>query len=83
MTADKLKQYVAFIGGMLGALYLFAQTVGVQFEWLNDASINSFVILLNSLIPLVLIGYGIYKNQYLITPLAKEQEEVLKQEGLK
>lgn len=83
MTADKLKQYVAFIGGMLGALYLFAQTVGVQFEWLNDASINSFVVLLNSLIPLVLIGYGIYKNQYLISKKAKAQEFSLKRNGLK
>lgn len=83
MTADKLKQYIAFIGGMLGALYLFAQTVGVQFEWLNDASINSFVVLLNSLIPLVLIGYGIYKNQYLVTQKAKTQEKVLERNGLK
>ena len=31
MTADKLKQYVAMIGGVLGALLLFIRAVGHEF----------------------------------------------------
>jgi len=83
MTTDKLKQYVAMIGGVLGALLLFLQSLEVDFLWFNNDSISTFTNFLTSLIPLVLVGYGIYKNQYLITNRAKSQEAVLKRSGWK
>ena len=83
MTADKLKQYIAFFGGALSALFLFFKTVDIEFAHFNEMSIEAFVQFLTALIPLILIGYGIYKNQYLVTEKAKQQEDVLKQRGLK
>ena len=83
MSADKLKQYVAMIGGVLGALLLFVRAVGHELSWFNEMTIDAFVVLLTSLIPLVAIFYGIYKNQYLLTPKAKVQEKVLERNGLK
>lgn len=83
MTADKLKQLIAAAGGTLSALYLFFKSMDIEFAHFNEISIEAFIGLLTALIPLVLIGYGIYKNQYLVTKKAKKQEEVLKDEGLK
>ena len=83
MEADKLNQLIAFVGGMLGALLLFLKSIGIDFAWFTDESINTFIHWLTSLVPLVLIGYGIYKNQYLLSEKAKKQEEVLKDRGLK
>jgi predicted transporter len=83
MTADKLKQYVAMIGGILGALLLFIRAVGHEISWFNEMTIEAFLVLLTTLIPLAAVFYGIYKNQYLLSDKAKRQEEVLKDEGLK
>lgn len=83
MTKDKLMQYVAMIGGILGALLLFVRAVGHEISWFNEMTIEAFIVLLTSLIPLVAIFYGIYKNQYVITPKAKLQEKVLQRNGLK
>jgi len=83
MTADKLKQYVAMIGGVLGALLLFIRAVGHEISWFNEMTIEAFLVLLSALIPLVAIFYGIYKNQYLLTQKAKTQEKVLERNGLK
>lgn len=80
---DKLKQWIGLLGGALGALLLFLQAIGVSFEHFNNDTINALVNFLTTLVPLILIGYGIWKNQYLISPKAKEQEEVLIKEGLK
>ncbi|MGE6379890.1 phage holin [Peribacillus muralis] len=80
---DKAKQYVAMIGGALGALLLFFQSLDFQIDWFNESTINSFVNFLTALIPLVFVGYGIYKNQFLLTKAAQKQEEVLKKQGLK
>lgn len=82
MDADKLKQYVALIGGVLGALLLFFQAVNWDLSWFNENSIAAFVTLLTALAPLVAVFYGIYKNQY-FSKKAQKQEEVLKDEGLK
>lgn len=82
MTSDKLKQFVALIGGALGALLLFLQSLGYEFLWFNNDSISKFADFLNSLVPLILIGYGIYKNQY-FGKKAKGQEEFLKRSGWK
>lgn len=83
MTADKLKQYIGFFGGALGALYLFLEALDIKLERFNEVSIEAFVAFLTALIPLILVGYGIWKNQYLVTKKAKEAEDVLKREGLK
>lgn len=80
---DKAKQWIALIGGMLGALVLFLNSVGIDLAWLNADSINSFTGLLTALVPFILVVYGIYKNQYLLSKKAKEQEEVLKNNNLK
>jgi SPP1 family holin len=80
---DKTKQYIAMIGGALGALLLFFQSLGFQVEWFNEHTINSFINVLTALVPLGFALYGVYKNQYLITKKAKKQEEVLKKQGIK
>lgn len=80
---DKLKQYVAMIGGVLGALLLFFRSLNFEVEWFNEITIEAFLALLAAFIPLVLVFYGIWKNQYLVTKKAKQQERVLKQRGLK
>ena len=83
MTADKLKQYVAMVGGVLGALLLFFRSVDREIAWFNEVTIEAFIGVLIAFIPLVLVFYGIYKNQYLVTKKAKAQENVLKRNGLK
>lgn len=83
MNTDKLKQYVAMIGGALGGVLLFLQSIDIEFKHFNEMTIESFTAMLVSFIPLVLVGYGIYKNQYLVTKKAKKQEEELKKRGLK
>ncbi|WP_336866400.1 phage holin [Peribacillus frigoritolerans] len=80
---DKTKQYIAMIGGALGALFLFFQSLGFQVDWFNENTINSFINFLTALVPLGFALYGVYKNQYLLTKKAKKQEVVLKEEGLK
>jgi SPP1 family holin len=80
---DKTKQYVAMIGGALGALLLFFQSLDFQIKWFNENTINSFMNFLTAAIPLAFALYGVYKNQYLVTKKAQEQEEVLKKNGLK
>jgi len=83
MNKDKTKQYIAFVGGALGGILLFLQSLGVELTHFNDNTINAFVTMLESFVPLFLVGYGIYKNQYIITKKAKEQEVDLKMRGLK
>ncbi|WP_340372755.1 phage holin [Peribacillus sp. FSL E2-0218] len=80
---DKTKQYIAMIGGALGALLLFFQSLGFQVEWFNENTINSFINFLTAIVPLMFALYGVYKNQYLLTEKAKKQEGVLKKQGLK
>lgn len=83
MATDKLKQYIAFIGGALGGILLFLKSLGIEFTHFNDDTISAFVTMLESFIPLILIGYGIWKNQYLVTKQARYQEQELKKKGLK
>lgn len=83
MTADKLKQYIGLFGGMLSAILLFLKSIGVSFDWFTNESINSFQQVLISAVPFVLVLYGVWKNSYIVTKKAKEQEKVLKQKGLK
>jgi protein-S-isoprenylcysteine O-methyltransferase Ste14 len=80
---DKIKQFVALIGGFLGALYLALQSVGITAEWFNPDSINAWLEVLNAGIPLLLIAYGIYKNTFVITDKARKQEQELERQGMK
>lgn len=83
MTADKLKQYMGLFGGLLGAILLFLQSLGVTFAHFNNDTIDAFMNVLESLVPFILVGYGVWKNSYIITSRAKEQETQLKKKGLK
>lgn len=83
MTVDKLKQYIGFIGGALGGILLFLQALGIDLVHFNSDSINAFTEMLLTFVPLILIGYGVWKNQYIITAKAKKQEHELKRKGLK
>ena len=80
---DKLKQYVGFVGGALGGILLFLQSLGVELVHFNNESIDAFTGMLLTFVPLILVGYGIWKNQYIVTDKAREQERELKQKGLK
>jgi hypothetical protein len=42
MRADKLKQYIGFIGGALGGIFLFLQALGIELVHFNDDSISAF-----------------------------------------
>lgn len=83
MNTDKLKQYIGFIGGALGGILLFLQSLGVELTHFNNDSIQAFTDMLLTFVPLILIGYGVWKNQYLVTDKAKKQENELKKKGLK
>ncbi|WP_397537808.1 phage holin [Rummeliibacillus pycnus] len=83
MTADKLKQCIALFGGMLSAIFLFLQSIGVTFKWFTQESINAFNQVLVTAVPFFFVMYGVWKNSYIVTTKAKEQEKLLKEKGLK
>ena len=83
MTTDKIKQWIAMIGGALGGVLLFLRSLEIEIKHFNELTIETFTTMLISFVPLILIGYGIYKNQYLVTKKAKVQEDELKKKGLK
>lgn len=83
MTTDKLKQYIGLFGGWLSAILLFLGTLNVKFEWFNQESINAFVVVLIASVPFILVIYGVWKNTYLVRKKAREQERMLKRQGLK
>ena len=83
MNLDKVKQLVALWGGFLGTVVLFLKSLNVEVSWLNETTIASSSAVLVSLAAFVIAAYGVYKNTYVVTKKAKEQEEVLKKEGLK
>lgn len=83
MNADKIKQYIALFGGLLSTIYLFLDSIGVAPKWFTPKVINSFTDMLLAAVPFILIGYGVWKNSYIVTKKAKEQEKCLKDKGLK
>ncbi|MCM3316705.1 PTS mannose transporter subunit IID [Rummeliibacillus stabekisii] len=83
MTKDKLKEYFALFGGWLSTILLLLQTLGLYFDWFNPESIDAFVAVLMASIPFIIAAYGIYKNTYVVTKVAKIQENELKEKGLK
>lgn len=83
MTTEKLKQYIALFGGWLGAVLLFLQALDINFKHFNEDTINAFIGVLTASIPFILVAYGVYKNSYLLSKKAKEQEKELEKKGLK
>lgn len=83
MTTDKLKLYIALFGGLHSAILLFLRSLGINFTWFTDDTINAIVEVLLNAVPFVLVIYGVYKNTYIVTKKAKEQEKTLKEVGLK
>ncbi|MGG0657455.1 phage holin [Rummeliibacillus pycnus] len=83
MTADKFKQCIALFGGMLSAILLFLQSIGVTSNWFNKESVDAFNQMLISAVPFILVVYGVWKNSYIVTKKAKKQEQLLKEKGLK
>lgn len=83
MSTDKIKQYIATIGGMLGLLYLALQSSGIEIEYLTPEHVQPWINFLMVFVPLLFAAYGQYKNTYLIRKKAKNQEKVLKEKGLK
>jgi len=83
MKKDKTKQFIALIGGFLGALYMALNASGISAEWINPQKVDAWVNVLNTGIPVALTFYGVYKNTFVVTKKAKEQEEVLKDLNMK
>lgn len=83
MKKDKTKQFIALVGGFLGALYMALNVSGISAEWINPQKVDAWVNVLNTGIPVVLTFYGVYKNTFVVTKKAKEQEEVLKDLNMK
>ncbi|MFC6402981.1 phage holin [Mammaliicoccus sciuri] len=83
MNNDKLKQCIAMFGGFIGALYLALNASGISAEWINPEKVDLWLNVLNAGLPFVLVAYGVYKNTYLVTTKAKEQEQTLKDLDMK
>ena len=83
MDKDKILQWIGFLGGALGGVLFFLQSLGLELTHFNDQTIDGFVTMLESFVPLILVGYGIWKNQYIVSGKAKVQENELKKRGLK
>lgn len=81
--SDKLKQYIALFGGLLSAVLLFLQTLGLVFNWFNQDSIDAFINVLLAAVPFIVVMYGVYKNSYIVTKQSKAQEKELQKKGLK
>ncbi|GGI30977.1 PTS mannose transporter subunit IID [Staphylococcus chromogenes] len=80
---DKVKQFIALIGGFLAAFYLALQASGISAEWINPQAVDAWINVLNTGVPLIMVSYGIWKNTFIVKKSARAQEEYLKEKGLK
>ncbi|AVO02296.1 phage holin [Staphylococcus simulans] len=80
---DKIKQFVGLIGGFLGALYLALQASGISAEWINPRTVDAWINVINTGLPLALVAYGVWKNTFIVKKSARDQEDYLKEKGLK
>lgn len=83
MKANKIKQWIGLVGGMLSALYLALKASGIELTILDPDKLNAWQNFATTLIPFVIAAYGVYKNTYLIKKKSKAQEQLLKTKGLK
>jgi arginine exporter protein ArgO len=75
------KDILILLGGFLTALLLFLGTIGVQFDWLTQESIDAFVLFVGATIALGLNLYAVWKNTH-VSKKAQIQKKVLKDKGL-
>ncbi|PCF45034.1 PTS mannose transporter subunit IID, partial [Staphylococcus delphini] len=52
---DKIKQFIALIGGFLGALYLALQASGISAEFINPQKVDAWINVINTGLPLALV----------------------------
>lgn len=83
MTQDKIKQYIGFFGGFLGALYMLLKQYGIQADYIDPDKQNAIVAFLDTVVPFLMVSYGVWKNTYIATSKARKQEKVLQDAGLK
>ncbi|MGD7007633.1 phage holin [Metabacillus sp. 84] len=69
------------LSGFLTALLLFLASVGIAFEWLNQESINAFVVLLGAAVALIINARAVWKNTY-VSKEAQDQKRVLERNNL-
>ncbi|MFJ5625460.1 hypothetical protein ACIQD3_22785 [Peribacillus loiseleuriae] len=58
------KDVFTLLGGFLTALLFFFSTIGVQFDWFTEASINAFVLVVAAFVALVINLYAVWKNTH-------------------
>ena len=58
MKKDKVSQFIALIGGFLGALYMALNASGISAEWINPQRVDAWVNVLNTGIPVALTFYS-------------------------
>jgi SPP1 family holin len=75
------KDIFTLLSGFLTAVLLFLGTIGIQYDWFTQESIDAFVFMVAALVALIVNLYAIWKNTY-VSKKAKEQKEALKQKGL-
>ncbi|WP_218729473.1 phage holin [Mammaliicoccus lentus] len=80
---DKVKQFIAMIGGFLGAVYLALNASGIYIEWLSPDKLNAWMNVFNTGVPILFVLYGIWKNTFIITNQSRAQEKFLKESGKK
>lgn len=80
---DKIKQFIAMIGGFISSVYLALNASGIHINWLHPKNIEPWMQVFNTGIPILFIIYGIWKNTFILTNRSREQEMFLKQSGRK
>ena len=79
---EKVKGIVILIVGFLQALMGFLATLNIEYQWLTEASISAFGLLVTAAILLVAGLYAVWKNTF-TGKKAQEQNEELHRKGLK
>lgn len=55
----------------------------MEMKWYTEESIDAFTKVLIATVPFALVIYGIWKNTYVVSKAAKNQEKELEKKGLK
>ncbi|MGG3801808.1 phage holin [Metabacillus fastidiosus] len=75
------KDTFTLLGGFLTALLFFFGTIGIKFDWFNEASINAFVLVVSAFVALVVNVYAVWKNTY-TSKKAQLRKKALQKQGL-
>ncbi|WP_068672269.1 phage holin [Oceanobacillus sp. Castelsardo] len=79
---DKIKGIVILLVGFLQAVMGFLATLNIEFQWLTDASISAFGVMISAAIMLIVGIYTVWKNTF-TGKKAQRQNEELHKKGLK